>query len=74
MDRTDELRMIFESGVNHINLDAIPAPWPRILDYDNKTKKLEFFLNDFLLAKNALENYNEDIIEKVRFDNFLNWR
>lgn len=66
MDRTDELDAILEIGISHIDLDGIPAPWPRLLDYDNITLVSRLKLKDFLQTKALVEDFNDDIIEKVR--------
>lgn len=65
LDRTDELTMMLEIGISHIDPDGIPAPWPRLLDFENATLVSAHDLKNFLQAKVSIQSFNEDIIEKV---------
>lgn len=69
LDRTDELAEMLKIGISHIDLDGIPAPWPRLLDYENNASISSSKLKEFLHTKALVENFNEDIIEKVKRKN-----
>lgn len=63
--RTDELAETLEVGANHIDLSGVPAPWPRLLIYENRSVFMEEKLDDFYIAQSYIEEFNDDVIEKV---------
>lgn len=64
--RTDELTEILEEGSNHIDLSGVPAPWPRLLSYENRSVFIEQRLSDFYSVQTYVEEFDDDVIEKVR--------
>lgn len=66
LESTDELGQLFEYEVRHIDLNGIPAPWPRLLNFENMSTWFENRLDDYSDARDRLEDFNEAAIEKVR--------
>lgn len=66
LERTDELERMLIDEANYIDLDGIPAPWPRLLNFENTTIFLEQRLNDYYLAHEQLEDFNDSIFDKVK--------
>lgn len=64
--RTDELTEILEEGSNHIDLSGVPAPWPRLLSYENQSVLIEQRLSDFYRVQTYVEEFDDDVVEKVR--------
>lgn len=64
--RTDELTEILDEGSNHIDLSGIPAPWPRLLSFENQSVFIEERLDDFYIVQTYVDEFDDDIIEKVR--------
>lgn len=62
---TDELQHILEDEAGHIDLDGIPAPWPRLLNFDNTSTWIETRFNDVFDARDRLDAFNENAIEKL---------
>lgn len=62
---SDDLTYFLETEMNNIDLNGIPAPWPRLLIFENTTKHLSNRLNEFYVAKDKIENYNDLQVEKV---------
>lgn len=67
MDNAEELQYLYESGAGHIDLKGIPAPWPRLTKYENIAKLLDQKFDDFLNAKDDIEQYSNSGIAKVKF-------
>lgn len=65
--RTDELTEILEDGASHIDLSGVPAPWPRLLSFENQSVFLEQRLDDFYLVQSYVDEFDDDVIEKVTF-------
>ena len=61
---------LLEVGAAHIDLSGIPAPWPRLLSFENISIQMEADLDEFLNARDDLEEFNASIIEKVSFQVF----
>lgn len=66
LDRTDELTEILNEGANHINLGDVPAPWPRLVNFENESVLLGQRLDDFLEIQAYIEEFDDDAIEKVK--------
>lgn len=62
---SDDLGYLIQTETGHIDLEGIPAPWPHLLMFENTTKRLSTKLNEYFLAKDRIENYNDLQIEKV---------
>lgn len=62
---SDDLTYLLESEAKHLDLDGIPAPWPRLLQFENISVRLDRKLDNFLEAKNCIEDYDDSNIEKV---------
>lgn len=65
LESSDDLGYLIASETNLIDLNGIPAPWPRLLKFENSTKHLTMRLIDLLIAKEKIENYNDLQIDKV---------
>lgn len=65
LDNADELRYLLESGAGHIDLNGVPAPWPRLKKYDDIAMLLDKKLDDFIGSKEDVEDYNDSVIAKV---------
>lgn len=53
------------SDTTLIDLNEIPAPWPRLSMFENSTNRLKKKLADVMSAEERLENYNDLQIDKV---------
>lgn len=65
LERTDELETMLIDEANYIDLDGIPAPWPRLLNFENSSVSLEQRLIDYFKAEKRLEDYNDSVFDKV---------
>lgn len=71
MDNADELRYLLETGAGHIDLNGVPAPWPRLNKYEDIAKLLDQKLGEFIGSKEDIGDYNDSIIAKVILFHFL---
>lgn len=60
-----------EQGASHIDLSGVPAPWPRLLNYENQSIFIEQRLDEFYIAQTYIDEFNDDVIEKVSCYPFL---
>lgn len=65
LDRAELIRTDLKFGVDHIDANGIPAPWPQLEKYENESHHLSHVMKDFNYAKNGIQDFNEAIIEKV---------
>lgn len=71
LERTDDLRYMLNAEWNEVDLDGIPAPWPRLLTFENVSVFLETKLDNYLDSKDRLEDFNDLAIEKVKNKCFI---
>lgn len=64
--RTDELTEILREGSSHIDLSGVPAPWPRLMSFENQSVFMEQRVDDFFIVQTYVEEFDDDVIEKVR--------
>lgn len=55
-----------EIEAEHIDLNRIPAPWPRLQEFENENNRFSYTLKGFNYAKNNIQGFNEAVIEKVK--------
>lgn len=65
LSSADDLTYLLESESKHLDLDGIPAPWPRLLQLEDFSVRLDRKLDDFLEVKGCIEDYDAANIEKV---------
>lgn len=65
--RTEELSEVLNEGSSHIDLSGVPAPWPRLLSFENQSVFIEQRVDDFFIVQTYVEEFDDDVIEKVRF-------
>lgn len=65
LESSDDLGYMIANETNLIDLDGVPAPWPRVLMFENSTKFLTRKLADVIIAKEKVDNYNDLQIDKV---------
>lgn len=65
MDSADELAEYLEVEMDQIDLDGVPAPWPRLLTFENISKRFEHRLDEIVDAMDHIENYNVQHLNKV---------
>ncbi len=56
---------ILNEGASHIDLSGVPAPWPRLLSFENQSVFIEQRLDDFYIVQSYLEEFDDDVIEKL---------
>lgn len=49
----------------HLDLSHIPAPWKKLEEFESKRDKLLNHLDDFIEAKNHIQNFDGSVLEKV---------
>lgn len=65
LESSDDLGYMIASDTTLKDLNEIPAPWPRLLMFENSTNHLKKKLIDVMSARERLENYNDLQIDKV---------
>lgn len=65
MESSNDLAYFIQTETHHIDLDSIPAPWSRLLSYENTTEHLIIRLDDITKSTEKIENYNDLQIDKV---------
>lgn len=65
LESSNDLAYYIQTETRHIDLDSIPAPWSRLLSYENTTEHLIIRLNDITKSTEKIENYNDLQIDKV---------
>lgn len=68
LDAAEDLQYYLESEMNRLDLNGIPAPWPRLISYENSVDRFTKKLNDYLEAKAQLSVYDNANIDKVSDD------
>lgn len=66
LSSAEYLEYLIESEADIVDLDGIPAPWPRLKIFENSTQHLTHKLSDLNVAKDKIENYNDLQIDKVK--------
>lgn len=65
LDRTDELSALLSSGAGHLDPNGVPAPWSKLITFENTTTNLTSKLLDSNYAIHRLRNFDDNQIEKV---------
>lgn len=52
-------------GAGHLDPNGVPAPWLKLLTYENNTDCLSNEVANLTNAVQRLQNFDEEIIEKV---------
>lgn len=68
LESSNDLGYFIQTESRHIDLDSIPAPWSRLLSYENTTEHLIIRLDDITKSTEKIENYNDLQIDKVNLD------
>lgn len=67
LERTDDIAFMLSEGAGHLDVNAVPAPWIKLLTFDDNTKIIS---QDALGVTNAiykLRNVDDNKIEMVIF-------
>lgn len=65
LESSNDLSNFIETESRDVDLDSIPAPWSRLLSYENITEHLIIRLDDITKSTEKIENYNDLQIDKV---------
>lgn len=65
LDSSTDLIYYIQSEMRQIDLDSVPAPWSRLLSYENATEHLIIKLDDIIKSTDKIENYNDLQVDKV---------
>lgn len=66
LESSNDLHYYVQSETRQMDLDSIPAPWSRLLSYENITEHLILRLDDIVKSTEKIENYNDLQIDKVK--------
>lgn len=67
LDSTEYLGYLIESEPDLIELDGIPAPWPRLKSLENSTQHLTHRFYSLVNSRNKIEDFSDLQLEKVKF-------
>lgn len=67
LDSTEYLAYLIESEPDLMEMDGIPAPWPRLRALENSTQHLSYRLNSLLIAREKLDGFSDLQVDKVNF-------
>lgn len=65
LESSNDLAYYVESESQYIDFDSVPAPWSRLLLYENVTEHLTIKLDEIIESAEKVENYNDLQIDKV---------
>lgn len=65
LESSTDLAYYVESESQYIDFESVPAPWSRLLSYENSTEHLILKLDDIIKSTEKIENYNDLQIDKV---------
>lgn len=65
LESSNDLGYMIASDTTLMDLNEIPAPWPRLAMFENSTNHLKKKMIDVMSARERLENYNDLQIDKV---------
>lgn len=65
LDRTDALANTFDRGIAHLDPNAIPAPWLKLLAAENVTHAVGQRVVEATAAANSVRHFDATVIEKL---------
>lgn len=67
LESSNDLIYYVQTEAREIDLDSVPAPWSRLLSYENASEHLTIKLDDIRKSTEKIENYNDLQIDKVKY-------
>lgn len=71
LDSTEYLAYLMDSETDLMELDGIPAPWPRLRALENSTQHVAHRLNGLLNAREKLDGFSDLQVDKVNIPFFF---
>lgn len=70
LESSTDLGYYIQTETRHIDLNSVPAPWARLLSYENSSEHLFIKLDDITKSMEKIENYNDLQIDKVKYGKY----
>lgn len=67
LESSNDLSYYIQSETQQIDLNSVPAPWSRLLSYENASEHLILKLEDIVESTEKIENYNDLQVDKVNY-------
>lgn len=65
LESSRDLEYFVQTETRQIDLNSVPAPWSRLISYENASEHLFLRLDDIIKSTEKIENYNDLQIDKV---------